>query len=502
MTISWKTGLVVATSALLFGCGGGLEEVKTERVTTMSVDDVEADSAFHTAPIILESPPNKKSGQNGPDVFSIPEEFARVNTRNLSTDDIRGLYDNQRRVAFSSGSTPKTYSLQVHTPANIRMAYGLPPIPTAQEIATLTPEQRADLGAGQTIFIITAYNHPNLMQDLELFNNTFGLPQCSQFYIPLNATSLAPANPSDGCTIAIVHNNKVGTHMTLSPPPYNSRWARETALDVQWAHATAPLARIVVLQALNNFTNSLLDMIILANRFGPGTVSMSFVAGEGSYSERYDQFFNAPGMTYFAAAGDFETQANWPATSPNVIAVGGTTLRSFTDTGVRNETAWSRSGGGYSGYFPAPAYQSGLPETTARTVKQAAQRNRVPRATSDVAFNADALTGQYTVFTPSGGTTVWFSMGGTSIGTPQWAGIIASINANRSLLGRQPIGKFHQQLYTTIGPGVGSAAQSFNDITVGSNGTCSLCQAQFRFDLPTGWGTPNYKNLASVLVNN
>lgn len=486
--------LIAATAAALVACGGGGAEPEAQRITLD--DDSEAHPAFHTAPILLDVPKQTMT----PLTVSVPRDMMRVDTRLLEEGEIQTLWDKQRRFTFSAGDAPPdVYKLRVHSPAHIRMAYGLPFLPVTMD--NLSPQQRADLGAGQTIFIITAYNHPNLLQDLETFNNTFGLPQCTQFYIPLNAQSLAPANPEDGCSIAIVHNNKVGVHMTLSAPKYNVSWARETAMDVQWAHAMAPLARIVVLQALNNFTNSLKDMVELANRFGPGTVNMSFVAGEGTYSERYEQFFNAPGMTYFAAAGDFGTQANWPATSPSVIAVGGTSLDSFNSIGARSERAWSRSGGGYSTYFPAPEYQKNLPVPTVRTIKQASIRNAIPRATADVSMNADPYTGQFVVFTPEGKSSIWYSMGGTSISSPSWAGITAVVNAQRQLAGKGPVGKFHQKLYAEIGPGVGAAARSLSDVVSGNNGSCALCTSQSGFDLPTGWGTPNVDILSNTMYN-
>lgn len=228
---------------------------------------------------------------------------------------------------------------------------------------------------------------------------------------------------------------------------------------------------------------------------------MSFVAGEMfTYTEKYEVFFRGNGMTYLAASGDWGYQGNWPATSPNVLAIGGTTLNGMTN-GVRQEVAWSKTGGGYSQYFPAPTYQTGLPDAPVTTVRRAVNKFVKPRSTSDIAFNADPYTGQFTVFTPLGRSPTWYSMGGTSIGTPQIAGLVTIANAHRVLNGKQHVGKFHPKLYSEMGPGVGAMTNTFVDVKGGKNGNCSLCTAGDGYDLPTGWGTPNSTNFVNVLKN-
>jgi subtilase family serine protease len=92
--------------------------------------------------------------------------------------------------------------------------------------------------------------------------------------------------------------------MTSAAPPYDAGWATEIALDVQWAHATAPLARIVVIEAADPSLNNLLGGVKLANSMGPGMVSMSFGAPEGSWMSSVDSAFTGAAMTYLAATGD------------------------------------------------------------------------------------------------------------------------------------------------------------------------------------------------------
>jgi subtilase family serine protease len=291
----------------------------------------------------------------------------------------------------------------------------------------------------------------------------------------------------------VVHSTR-GATLTLVPPPYHATWAAEYALDVQWAHATAPLARIVVITAENASALSLFDAIMVANKMGPGAVSMSFVVPEAAYANRFEPIFQFPGMTYLAAAGDRGAQANWPATSPSVLSVGGTSLR--LGAAGRSETAWSGTGGGFSLYHARPAYQAGLALPGATLTGPLAAVTGVPaRAGVDVAFNADPRTGQFVVLTSPAGATNWYSFGGTSIGTPQWAGIVAVANAQRALAGRAPLGQLPARLY---GMAASSGARVLSDIVDGRNGTCSWCAAGRGYDIPTGWGTPQVGALLTL----
>jgi hypothetical protein len=287
----------------------------------------------------------------------------------------------------------------------------------------------------------------------------------------------------------VAYPNAAGT-ANASAPPYDAGWAPETALDIEWSHAIAPLARIVLLEAASASLGDLLGGVSLANKMGPGVLSMSFGAGEGSWVSSTDSYFTATGMTYLASTGDTGAGVNWPAVSNNVLAVGGTSLN-YTGSGSRAEAAWSGSSGGISAYEAIPAYQGGVAIAGGGTLTR--------RAVADVSFNADPNTGQYVIITPPGGSAGWNVYGGTSISSPQWAGMLALINANRVQNGQSLLGDMHAPLYSQIAKVPGNYASAFYDITTGSDGSCATCRAALGYDQSTGWGTPNYASLLALL---
>jgi len=160
---------------------------------------------------------------------------------------------------------------------------------------------------------------------------------------------------------------------------------------------------------------------------------------------------------------------------------------------VRRERAWSGSGGGVSAYVALPAWQAGLVPAGGTAVAR--------RAVSDVAFNADPLTGQYVAVTrPGASSPDWNAYGGTSIAAPQWAGIVAVANAMRANAGRERLGDLHATLYRSIAPVPGDYAAAFADVTTGADGDCAGCRAGIGYDLPTGLGTPNGAGLLALLT--
>jgi subtilase family serine protease len=458
-----------------------------------------AQPTFHLAPVLLNPPDdvdtidNTASARMNPRTQAVPVEFEGLPTRGLTVQALQSI--RQARVLSAqdatadASATPKAAGgvVATYSPAQIRAAYGLPALPSAG--VTLTSTQAAQLGAGQTIYLIDAMTDPNIASELAAFNQKFGLPTCSTQTIAANATLPLAAASTDGCVFSIVTSTANGA-MTSNQPAYDSGWATEIALDVEWSHATAPLARIILINTPDASTNSFLGAIRLANSMGAGSVSMSFGSTEGSWTASADSVFNGANMTYLASVGDSGASVQWPAVSPNVLAVGGTTL-TYSGAGTRSEVTWSDTGGGISLYTSTPSYQS----------------NAVPglgtvghRSVSDVAFNADPSTGQYVAILAPGSSTVsWGSVGGTSLGTPQWAGIIAVANASRALSGKPGLGDPHAILYGQIAAVPGSYASVFADITKGSDGGCSTCSARVGYDQVTGLGTPNVAGLLSVL---
>ena len=360
-----------------------------------------------------------------------------------------------------------------YTPAQIRSAYNMPSLPKSW--ATMTALEAAQMGAGQTVYVLAAYHDPNIAAELDAFSKQFSLPSCKSVDIsPNTSLPLASADKS-GCQFSVVYANQ--NSMTNVSPKYDAGWAGEIALDVEWVHATAPLARIVLIEAPDNLIVNLMNAINLANAMGPGVVSMSFGAKEGAWTGSHDSIFSAADMTYVAATGDNNAEVNWPSVSSQVLAVGGTSLFSYLNAGARNEVAWSGTGGGISNYVNLPAYQK------ASSLGLVSSKRNV----ADVAFNADLNTGQYVAIIPPNSNLSWRRYGGTSLATPQWAGVVAVTNATRALNGQGPLGLVQNTIYKAAAEVSDFFSTVVHDITSGSNGF----NAASKYDVPTGLGTPD-----------
>ncbi|GAA5174921.1 hypothetical protein GCM10025771_05780 [Niveibacterium umoris] len=458
-----------------------------------------AEPAFHVAPVLLEEPDDLDESDNAasasikPHVQAVPSEQAAMATRHLTVDALQTARRMQPRMTLplnpdgSVAPLAASTAVSTYTPAQIRAAYGLPALPAAG--AALSAAQAAQLGAGQTIYIVDAQHDPNVVAELNAFNQKFGLPACTSRTIAAGTALPLAAASTSGCEFAVAYSSASGT-LTNTAPAYDSGWATEITLDVQWAHATAPLARIVLIEAPDASLNSLIGAVRLANTMGPGVVSMSFGANEGSWTSSVDAAFTGAGMSYLAATGDSGAAVSWPAVSANVLAVGGTSL-TYTGSGARRETGWSGTGGGVSAYVPTPAYQkSAVPGVG----------GLASRGVADVAFNADPATGQFVAVIQPGSSAVnWISAGGTSLSTPQWAGLVAVANAMRAQAGKPALGAPHIALYGQIGAIPGSYAAAFADVTTGADGSCASCTARTGYDHLTGLGTPNAAALLSAL---
>ena len=455
--------------------------------------------AFHVAPTLLAEPSDVDVGNavasadRAPVSTPIPAGLDGLPTGRLTALAIKDAADAlpTQPIGKDLSSVIRPKAVSTYTPAQIRAAYGLPALPTASAAyATLNAAQAAQYGAGQTIYVVNAHHNPNVVAELAAFNTKFGLPACTTRTIASSDSRPLAAPAARACDFAVVYTTAAGA-MTTTPPAYEAGWATEIALDVQWAHAIAPLARIVLVEASDASVNSLVNAIKLANTLGSGVVSMSFGGAEGSWTASVDSTFTAPGMTYLAATGDSGAQVNWPSVSSNVVAVGGTSL-TYTGSGSRTEVGWSGTGGGTSAFVPKPAYQAttvpGLGSVTRRTV-------------ADVAFNADPATGQYVVtIAPGRSTQNWISAGGTSLATPQWAGLVAIANATRALTSKAPLGAPHSILYGPIASVPGVYASTFADLTKGSHGSCATCTARIGYDSVGGLGTPNAASLVPALA--
>ena len=324
--------------------------------------------------------------------------------------------------------------VSVYTPAQIRAAYGFTGL--------------SETGAGQTIAIVDAYGDSTLSADLHAFDQQFGL-----------------ADPK-----LSVENETGGTKL----PGNNSGWDMEISLDVEWAHAIAPGANILLVEASSSSLNDLLSAVNTArNTAGVSVVSMSWGTSDFSGEATYNSYFTTPPghtpVTFVASSGDSGAGASWPAIADNVLAVGGTTLKLTASGGYSSESAWSGSGGGYSTNETESSYLTGMQSTG-------------KQSDPDVAYDADPNTGFYV---RSGGN--WYDVGGTSAGAPQWSALIALANQGRAAAGKAALTNADQTLMSL-------SSSDFHDITTGSNGAY---KATTGYDVVTGRGTP----IANLVVN-
>jgi hypothetical protein len=362
----------------------------------------------------------------------------------------RGTGGAQPNKGPKGGFTPAGYS-----PAQMKHAYGF--------------DQLSQNGSGQTIFIIDAFDQPNITKDLNTFSSQFGLPSTTS-----GQFTFSEAFPS-------------GTR-----PQGNISWGQEISLDVEWAHAIAPNANITLVEAASNSFTDLYGAVDYAVSHGARIVSMSWGASEYSSETSDDVHFNQPGVVFLASSGDSGGVVEYPSVSPYVVAVGGTSLpldKSGNLTGA--ETAWSGGGGGTSTLEAIPGYQ------TSFGISNLNNKREVP----DVSYNADPNTGVAVydsygnIFSGRG----WLVFGGTSAGAPQWAALVALADQGRVSAGKAVLASSNLTTSPLYNSATGAAYSSnYRDITSGSNGFPAVAG----YDLATGLGSPLANNLVPYLINN
>ncbi len=315
----------------------------------------------------------------------------------------------------------------------------------------LTPNQVKKIynlpqtGGRGTIALIGAYDDASIENDLNAFNLQFGLPSCTT---------------SNGCF------EKYKMSSTISS---NSGWAMETSLDVEWAHAIAPNAKILLVEATTQSGSNLLKAVdYAAGRSDVVAISMSWGGGEFPEETSLDSHFvSKSGAVFFASSGDNGAGASWPAASVNVVGVGGTSVALDLKGNVLKQTAWAGSGGGVSAYEKEPEFQ----------IAYSIPKSSGMRAIPDVSYDADPASG-FSIISKG----KWYKVGGTSAGAPQWAAIAD--------LGKGAGNKNFYSDKASI-----NYSEFFTDITSGSNGDCTYyCDARKHYDYITGLGTPKTVN--------
>lgn len=332
-------------------------------------------------------------------------------------------------------STSKPAQTDVTSPT------GLPPS-TIESVYGFSTSSTA--GAGETIALVDAYNDPDAASDLNTFSKQYGLPtECT-----------GGATPSSGCFDFSQVNQSGGSSL----PSTNSGWDLEISLDIEWAHALAPAANILLVEASSSSLSNLLAAETYAGDHA-NVASNSWGSSEFSGESSYDSYFTHPGVTYFAASGDTGAEVLWPSASPDVISAGGTSL-TFTSGGtLAQESAWSDGGGGCSGYETANSAQStGSVNCSGK------------RATPDISLDADPNSGMSVLDSVTYENQYgWWTVGGTSASTAMLAGESAAVGVPMTA----------QYVY---------GLTDIRDILSGSNGHSALTG----YDLATGLGSFSY----------
>jgi len=298
-------------------------------------------------------------------------------------------------------------------------------------------------GRGQTVAVVDAMDDPRAEADLAAYRNRFGLPACTS---------------ANGCF------RKVNQSGGGAPPAADAGWAVEISLDLDMVSALCPNCRILLVEANSTSLDDLGPAIDTAVRLRATVVSNSYGTPEVSFENQYDRFYNHPGIAIVASTGDSGYGVHYPAASPYVTAVGGTSLQQQTSGGGRNatETVWSGAGSGCSAYESKPAWQH--------------DSGCAGRTVADVAAVSDPNTGVllYDSYQNSG----YLIGGGTSAAAP----IVGALYA----LAGAPAPGTNPAAYPYANPA------ALNDITAGNNGNCGsyLCTGSPGYDGPTGLGTP------------
>ncbi len=303
------------------------------------------------------------------------------------------------------------------------------------------------------VAIVDAYDDPTIKNDLDVYSKQFDLtilPNCK-------TSALQSTTP---CF------QKINQRGTSAVPKANGGWALEIALDVEAVHAVCENCSILLVEATSPNMKNLLTSVDTATKAGAAAISNSYGGPEFSEETAFDSHFKHLGIAYTVSSGDSGYGVEYPAASPYVTAVGGTSL--YLKSGkYQNEDAWSGAGSGCSQFEPKPSWQT--------------DNSCAGRTVADVSAVADPATGVaiYTTTSPKG-QKGWFTAGGTSLAAP----LVAAVYA---------LGNIPNNQQTNSLPYIWGSKSNLHDVVGGSNGDCSpsyLCTGKTKYDGPTGLGSP------------
>ncbi len=312
------------------------------------------------------------------------------------------------------------------SPVSLQQAYNVSPAAGSQ---------------ATTIAIVDAYGYTKAESDLAVYRAQFGLPACTT---------------ANGCFAKYNQKGVKGSY-----PKANTGWAQETALDLDMASAMCPNCRIILVEATTPSFVNLATAVNTAAALGAHVISNSYGGGE-SGSSSYESAYNHPGVAVTVSSGDSGYGVQFPASSPHVIAVGGTHLVTSATSRGWTETVWNGAGSGCSTLYAKPSWQT---DTLCAN-----------RTVADVSAVADPATGVAVYGPGTGGKSSWLVFGGTSVAAPIIGGVYGANGG--AVTGGEPY-RDRAHLY---------------DVVSGSNGSCGgtyLCTGVVGYDGPTGLGTPN-----------
>jgi subtilase family serine protease len=302
------------------------------------------------------------------------------------------------------------------------------------------------VGAGTpTVAIVDAFGYPNAEADLAVYRAQYGLPACTT---------------ASGCL------KIVGQSGGKPPPRVDTGWDQEQALDLDMVSAACPTCHILLVQASSaSFSNLWTGVDYAKTVPGVKAISNSYGNTDSSSYSAYDSHYAANGIAITVSTGDSGYGAQWPATAPGAIAVGGTSLRAG-GGGTRGwtETVWNGAGSGCGLGHAKPSWQNGVTDACGG------------RMEADISANADPNTGVAVYGPATRNSSSWGVWGGTSESSPFIGAMFALRNGT-----------------IDAASSIYSHTANLNDVTSGSNGTCAVayyCNAQAGYDGPTGLGTP------------